>query len=127
MFTNDLSAFSQIIQRNLVGIGLQKDNITLLNLINKELANETNFNQRKRIWLGINYETKYIDKNLTGNNGIINVVAKLKEEPYAYKDKNGEPIGSDIDFIYVFAKKNGYKINLIEVNTYDEQIEFFKK
>ena len=63
---------------------------------------------------------------MTGNNGIINVVAKLKDEPYAYKDKNGEPIGSDIDFIYIFAKNNGYKINLIEVNTYDEQIEFLK-
>ena len=34
--------------------------------------------------------------------------------------------GGDIDFIYEFARENGYQINLITANSQDEEIEFLK-
>ena len=45
---------------------------------------------------------------------------------YCYKDDNGELLGPDIEVLYEFARKYGYKLNIIEVNTYDEQIDFLK-
>ena len=35
-------------------------------------------------------------------------------------------MGSEIEFLYLFAKQYEYQINLIEVNTYEEQIESLK-
>ena len=126
MFTNDLSLFPNNVQFNRAGFGVQKDNTTFHNILYELMGDSDITSQKRRVWLGINYEIKYINKSLIGNNGTINFVAKIKDEPFAYRDKNGEITGSEIDFIYSFARKFGYKINLIEVNTYDEQVEFLK-
>ena len=127
MFTNDLSLFPNNVQFNRAGFGVQKDNTTFHNILYELMGDSDITSQkRRRIWLGINYEIKYINKSLIGYNGTINFVVKIKDEPFAYRDKNGEITGSEIDFIYSFARKFGYKINLIEVNTYDEQVEFLK-
>ena len=124
MFTNDISQLNG--QRMLIGIGLQKDNVTLLNQMNKFIALASNSTTKKDLWLGINYQIQYINKTLSGENGTINVVTLLNNPPYSYRDKKGEMTGGDIDFIYGFARDNGYKINLIIANSQDEQIEFLK-
>ena len=124
MFTNDISQLNS--QRMLIGIGLQKDNVTLLNQMNKFIALASNSTTKKDLWLGINYQIQYINKTLSGENGTINVVTLLNNPPYSYRDKKGEMTGGDIDFIYGFARDNGYKINLIIANSQDEQIEFLK-
>ena len=124
MFTNDISQLNG--QRMLIGIGLQKDNVTLLNQMNKFIALASNSTTKKDLWLGINYQIQYINKTLSGENGTINVVTLLNNPPYSYRDKKGEMTGGDIDFIYSFARDNGYKINLIIANSQDEQIEFLK-
>ena len=77
-------------------------------------------------WLGVNYQIKYIDKDLTGNNGKLNVVVKADDLVNCYKDGSGELLGPDIEILYEFARKNGYQLNFIEVNTYDEQVDFLK-
>ena len=124
MFTNDISQLNG--QRMLIGIGLQKDNVTLLNQMNKFIVLASNSTTKKDLWLGINYQIQYINKTLSGENGTINVVTLLNNPPYSYRDKKGEMTGGDIDFIYGFARDNGYKINLIIANSQDEQIEFLK-
>ena len=124
MFTNDISQLNG--QRMLIGIGLQKDNVTLLNQMNKFIVLASNSTTKKDLWLGINYQIQYINKTLSGENGTINVVTLLNNPPYSYRDKKGEMTGGDIDFIYSFARDNGYKINLIIANSQDEQIEFLK-
>ena len=124
MFTNDISQLNG--QRMLIGIGLQKDNVTLLNQMNKFIVLASNSTTKKDLWLGINYQIQYINKTLSGENGTINVVTILNNPPYSYRDKKGEMTGGDIDFIYSFARDNGYKINLIIANSQDEQIEFLK-
>ena len=129
MFTNDISILPDLVELASIGFGLQKDNITLTNQINSFLRrlNSSNDNHSKFIkWFSLNYENKIINKNLTGENGTLNVVVKLKNEPYSYKDKNGEILGSEIDFLYNFAKELGYNLKFIEANTYEEQIECLK-
>ena len=123
MFTNDISKFKG--ERMLIGIGLQKDNVTLLNQINDFLVVAMN-TTKKAVWLGINYQIQYINKTLSGENGTINVVTILNNPPYSYRDKSGEITGADIDFIYGFAKDHGYQINMIIANSQDEEIEFLK-
>ena len=125
MFTNDLSNF-ELLERQFSSFGIQKGNKTLFNQINDILGNRTLIDEIGIKWLGVNYQTKYIDKNLAGNNGILNIVVKANDLMYCYKDDNGELLGPDIEVLYEFARKNGYKLNIIEVNTYDEQVDFLK-
>jgi len=125
MFTNDISALSGRPTLLDIGIGLQKDNVTLLNQVN-EFINKGLTEQKKHDWLGINYQIQYINKTLSGENGTINVVVLLNNPPYSYKDKSGEMTGGEINFIYDFARDYGYQINLITANSQDEEIEFLK-
>ena len=125
MFTNDISTLPGMPILLDIGIGLQKDNVTLLNQVNEFLKKDI-LEQKKNQWLGINYQIQYINKTLSGEKGTINVVVLLNNPPYSYKDKSGEMTGVDIDFIYDFARENGYQINLITANSQDEEIEFLK-
>ena len=125
MFTNDISTLPGMPILLDIGIGLQKDNVTLLNQVNEFLKKDI-LEQKKNQWLGINYQIQYINKTLSGENGTLNVVVLLNNPPYSYKDKSGEMTGGDIDFIYEFARENGYQINLITANSQDEEIEFLK-
>ena len=125
MFTNDISIFPDRPTLVDIGIGFQKDNVTLLNQVN-QFINKKNSEEKRQEWLGINYQMQYINKTLSGENGILNVVVLLDNPPYSYKDKHGEMTGGDIDFIYDFARDYGYQINLITANSQDEEIEFLK-
>ena len=125
MFTNDISTLPGMPILLDIGIGFQKDNVTLLNQVNEFLKKDI-LEQKKNQWLGINYQIQYINKTLSGENGTINAVVLLNNPPFSYKDKSGEMTGGDIDFIYEFARENGYQINLITANSQDEEIEFLK-
>ena len=129
MFENDISEFPGRPILIDIGLGFQKDNVTLLNQVNEFLSNintNTNTEQKKKVWMGINYQIQYINKTLSGENGIINAVVLLNNPPYSYKDKSGEMTGADLDFIYAFARDYGYQINLITANSQDEEIELLK-
>ena len=125
MFENDISIFPGRPILIDIGIGFQKDNVTLLNQVNEFIA-KGNLVEKKKVWMGINYQIQYINKTLSGENGNINVVALLNNPPYSCKDKKGEMTGADIDFIYGFARDYGYQINLITANSQEEEIEFLK-
>ena len=125
MFSNDLSRFA-ILENHNAAFGVQKGNTTLVNQLNEILSNKTLGDEVKVRWLGINYQTKYIDKNLTGNNGTLTVAVKNTDSNNCYKDENGEFLGAEIDLLYAFARKYGYQLNITEVSTYDEQVNLLK-
>ena len=128
MFTNDISILPSMPVLIDIGIGLQKDNVTLLNQINEFITKKgiSEQEQKKTKWLGINYQIQYINKTLSGENGVINVAVLENNSPYSYRDKSGELTGGEIDFIYDFAREYGYQINMIMANNQDEEIEFLK-
>ena len=127
MFTNDISQFPALVELTLIGFGLQKNNTKLTDQLNYQLSKNNSIGASEREkWLGINYQIKTLDKNLTGENGTLNVVVRLKNKPFSYKDENGEILGSEISFLYGFAKENGYNLNFIEADTYDDQIKCLK-
>ena len=122
-FSDDLSLFPESIQINKIGFGIKKNNITLQNQINEFIKNNSNLHKDKiSVWSQLNFGEKYIDTKLTGENGSLNVVARFKNYPYAYKE-NDKLMGSEIEFLYLFAKEYGYKLNLKEVDTYEDQVE----
>ena len=122
-FSDDLSLFPESIQINKIGFGIKKNNITLQNQINEFIKNNSYLHKDKiSVWSQLNFGEKYIDTKLTGENGSLNVVARFKNYPYAYKE-NDKLMGSEIEFLYLFAKEYGYKLNLKEVDTYEDQVD----
>ena len=88
------------------------------------------FNQQASIrkWFGFGYlNGYYIDKGFETENDL-NVAMLLTLPVYAFKDEknNNEPVGTDVELLYFFAKDNKYKVNLIEVDSYEEQVEMLK-
>ena len=125
-FSDDLSLFPEPIQINKIGFGIQKNNVTLKNQINEFIKNYKNFHEEKiNAWSRFNFDEKNIDTELTGENGILNVVVRFANYPYTYKEDN-KIMGSEIEFIYLFAKVYRYNLKLKEVDTYEEQVESLK-
>ena len=55
-----------------------------------------------------------VDKSgITGENGVLTFTAEAGYEPVCFAGNNGELIGFDVDFIYRFCRKYGYKPNII--------------
>lgn len=123
MISNDLSCLEKPVQMHSIGFGFQKNNKTLLEQMNN--INLPNLQKNQQKWIGI-YQNKYINKTLSGENGTLNVALRLKNRVFSYKDEKGEAQGAHVEILYEFARQYGYKLNIIEVDTYDEQIEFLK-
>ena len=114
MYTNDLLDF-KFLEEQLSSFGIQKGNTTLFNQVNDVLGNTTLINAIGIKWLGVNYQTKYIDKNLAGNNGILNIAVKANDLMYCYKDNNGELLGLDVEVKLMkhHKKKNKLKMKML--------------
>ena len=126
-FSDDLSIFPEPIQVNEIAFGIQKNNIALKEELNNFIDNHTDYHEgRISAWSKLNFDQKHIDTELTGEKGSLNVVVRFENYPYTYKENN-EIMGSEIELLYLFAKEYGYNLKLIEVNTYEEQVESLKK
>ena len=124
--SDDLSLFPEPIQINEIRFGIQENNKELKDQINEFIYNNHDFHESRILfWSQLNFDEKKIDTKLTGENGILNVVIRFDNYPYTYKENN-VIMGSEIEFLYLFAKEYGYKLNLIEANTYEEQVESLK-
>ena len=127
--SDDLSLFPEPIQINKIGFGIQENNIKHVNLkdqIKTFIEKNHNYHESRILfWSQLNFDEKHINTKLTGENGILNVVIRFKNYPYTYKENN-EIMGSEIELLYLFAKQYGYKLNLTEVDTYEEQVESLK-
>ena len=106
MMTPDLTKVPQQVDKVDHVLGFQ-NNQTLINEINQYLKDTSSDTKWKNKWGAASDEEKYIDKNLSGNNGTLKVLYRLDNEPYAYKDDKGEPVGIEIEKLYRFAKEKG--------------------
>ena len=78
-----------------------------------------------KIWTGEYTSLKKIDKDLTGDKGVINAGINTKVPPFAYKENN-EFMGFEVDLLYRFAKLYGYKVQITELTT-EEQTNYITK
>ena len=62
-------------------------------------------------WMGINDDGKFINKTLTGKNGVIKAMC-INLPPFTYKDENGELIGLEVETLYEFAREYGYQLEI---------------
>ena len=124
--SDDLSLFPEPIQINKIGFGIQENNIKLKDQINEFIKNNHDYHKsRIHFWTQLNFDEKTIDTKLTGKYGVLNVSIRFENYPYTYKENN-KIMGSEIEFLYLFAKEYGYELNLKEVETYEEQVESLK-
>ena len=124
-FGDDLSLLDGFFPLNFVGFAVQKDNITLLNEINELLGrNDSKVGQRKD-WYGFDEEQKHIFKEQNGTKGYLKIMYRLELPPYAYIE-DGDPIGSEVGFIYYFTNEYGYRVNLSQSFTIQDQIDCLK-
>ena len=124
-FEDDLTLLEGFFQLNFVGFAVQKDNITLLNEINELIGNSNSKINERRVWYGFDEEQKHIFKEQNGTRGYLNIMYRLEFPPYAYIE-DGEPIGTEISFIYHFTNLYGYRVNLSRGFSIQEQIDCLK-
>jgi ABC-type amino acid transport substrate-binding protein len=61
--------------------------------------------------MGINDDGKFINKTLTGTNGVIKAMC-INLPPFTYPDENGELIGLEVEALYKFAREYGYQLEI---------------
>ena len=126
-FTNEVSKFSETLLNVSVGFGLQKGNQTLSKQLNEFMKNNPDlFTNLKREWDVIKLDTQYLNRTLDSTAATLNVIAKKRSQPYSYELADGSLVGCEIDYIYRFARENGYQINIIKADKYEEQVEALK-
>ena len=124
-FSQDLSVLEGFLGRSNIGFAVQKDNQTLLNEINDLLSEENTGIGERKDWYGFDEEQKHIFKEQNGTKGYLNIMYRLEYPPYAYIE-DGEPIGSEVNLMYLFTNLYGYRVNLSQAFTIQEQIEGLK-
>ena len=122
-FSDDIDILEERVGRYKIAFGFQKD---------EKYKDEFNdyLNYMKKNYMGTRkndygYDDEAAAFDLEGKNGIINVIFRVDAPLYAYK-LNGDLYGTEVLTIYDFARKYGYKINLIESGSTPEQFESLK-
>ena len=109
-----------------MGYICQKNSEIFNNLVEYLGDNTDNVMNTYYKWMGINDDVKYINKTLTGTNGVINAMLVFRGPPYVYKE-NGEQVGCLIDTLYDFARKYGYQLNIKEATNPGELVSALEK
>ena len=123
-FSNDLSVIpgnAGIISPAFVA---QKDSDIFQKLLEFYENNSDNLYFIFYKWMGINDHGKFINKTLTGKNGVIKAMC-INLPPFTYKDENGELIGLEVEILYEFAREYGYQleIELKDVSSVNEILQ----
>ena len=123
-FSNDLSVIpgnAGIISPAFVA---QKDSDIFQKLLEFYENNSDNLYFIFYKWMGINDDGKFINKTLTGKNGVIKAMC-INLPPFTYKDENGELIGLEVEILYEFAREYGYQleIELKDVSSVNEILQ----
>lgn len=92
-FSDDLSLLEGFLSMSNIDFAVQKDNITLINEINELLGSKSFGIGKRNDWYGFDEVQKYVNRELNGTKGYLNVMYRLDFPPYAYIE-NGEPVGS---------------------------------
>ena len=110
-FSNDLSVIpgnAGIIRPAFV---TQKDSDIYKKIVEFYENNSENLYSIFYKWMGINDDGKFINKTLTGKNGVIKAMC-INLPPFTYKDENGELIGLEVETLYEFAREYGYQLEI---------------
>ena len=123
-FSNDLSVIpgsGGIISPAYIA---QKDSDILTKLLEFSEANIKYLDYIFYKWMGINDDGKFINKTLTGKNGVIKALC-VNLPPFTYKDENGELVGFEVETLYEFAREYGYQleIELKDVSSVNEILQ----
>ena len=120
-FDMDITFLNTFTGMNFLGFGFQKEDTKYINEFNKFLAaiiNSTSTTER----YGLGFDVEDAPLELTGNNGIINAIFRMDIPPYSYREKDVIR-GNEILLVYEYARIYGYKINLIEAKTLQDQVD----
>ena len=122
--SNSISMFPEYLGNVEIAFALNKNKGDLKEEINSYFESNPNFfTERTNTWKNLNLEEQYIDTNLSGNKGQINVVNLLNRYPYSYLDTTtNELMGLDLDFLYSFAREKGYTLKLTQIKSLEEAI-----
>ena len=122
--SNSFSLFPEYLGNVEIAFALNKNKRDLKEEINSYFESNPNFfTERTNTWKNLNLEEQYIDTNLSGNKGQINVVNLLNRYPYSYLDTTtNELMGLDLDFLYSFAREKGYTLKLTQIKSLEEAI-----
>ena len=110
-FSNDLSVIpgnAGIIRPAFV---TQKDSDIYKKIVEFYENNSENLYSIFYKWMGINDDGKFINKTLTGKNGVIKAMC-INLPPFTYPDENGELIGLEVEALYNFAREYGYQLEI---------------
>jgi membrane-bound lytic murein transglycosylase MltF len=69
--------------------------------------------------MGINEESICINKTIPINKGLIKALLFIYP-PIVYKDEEGELVGTQVQFLYGFARYIGYQVDLKVTSSIDE-------
>ena len=130
-YSNIVSIFPEPLLNVDIVFGLQKDNNTneLKTQLNEFIANnKNNYESLTSYWDLIWRENGFLNKTLTGEKGILKVIAKIDMSPHSYlRSYDQELIGAEVDFIYRFAREYGYGLKFEHAIVDQELIDALKK
>ena len=120
-FTNDLSLIQGSAGIISPAFVTQKDSQIFKDLTEYYTNNEEDLYYIFYKWMGINDDGFYINKTLTGTNGLIKAMC-INLPPFTFPDENGELVGLEVEALYKFARLYGYQleIELKDVSSVDE-------
>lgn len=109
---------------------LQKNNINteLKSQLNEFIAShKENYENLASYWDLVWRENGFLNKTLSGENGTLNVIAKIDMSPHSYlRSYDQYLIGAEVDFIYQFARAYGYGLNFEHADVDEELIDTLK-
>jgi len=130
-FSNIVSKFPEPLLNVDIVFALQKDNskTELKTQLNEFISkNKDIYEDLKTYWDLIWRETGFLNKTLTAEKGILNVIAKIDMSPHSYlRSYDQELIGAEIDFLYRFAREYGYGLSFIHANVDDELLNAIRE
>ena len=121
VLTNDLSQISAAINEIYPALICQKNSSIYQKLLwfKDTIKKNGAFFDAYYKWMGINEESKYINKNISRNLGVIKSLF-FNYPPYVYKDEKGELVGSQVQFLYGLGHQIGYQVDLKVTSSIDE-------
>lgn len=130
ILTADLSIFPEKLFSVQLVFYVNKGKTELKNELNQFVSENKGLCDKLTLsWLDIGIEDKYLNlEELTGNKGTLKVAHRDDLYPLIYRHLNNEKIiiGAEVEFLYLFAKKNGYKLEFIETTKNEDLVSIVK-
>ncbi len=114
--TTGLTCMTEHIAEDYYGFMLNKKNSDLCNSINtviEKLRNDGTLDRLQDKWINGNGEQAItLDETVDKSKGVLNVGVPLDAIPFSYIASE-EPVGYDVELVYLIGQELGYEINLV--------------